>query len=721
MENNRRLIFTMLVMVLVLVGYQYVFNKLLPPPKPVPTTAPAQPAAAPGPAATPAAGPATATAEAPTSAPAQGYAFTSAEELVPVPFGGETGDALRMELSPRGATLCYAQLYAKDPKGRFVYAAQVGGKDPYELLGAVDEDGRKLCSFATYRVGVKEWNDQSWRLDDVIWKVVERTSHTVVFTTSLAAPQDGQELLQFTKTYALRDSQPVFDLGLMIENRSPGPLTVWVEQEGPLGINQDDMQYDMRKLLVTQLRDGAVSLNRAHPRADLLKTASNNEPASLMVADKGPFAWTALVNKYFGVFTHPLPPPDGQADFLAAVSGLVAAPKTTHGGDLLSRLRTKPATLQPAERATYPFEVYVGPKDADNLRKIDPSYVDPTKLNYAIVQSADQRCMCTFLFLQNAMIWLLESIHRVVRNYGVAIIVLVIIVRGALHKLAVYQQKNMFRMQESMARIQPRMEALKERFANDKVRLNQETMKLWGEEGVNPAGHIIAFIPLFIQMPILVALWSGINSDINLRHAPFDGWWIRDLSAPDGFVTFASPVTVPVLSELPLIGSWFQNIASINLLPILMGISMWLQQKYMPKPAMQAKLDAARKQAAAGKKKSGMSAEDQLRQQQMMAYVMAIIFPLMFYRMPAGLNLYWMATNVFGIFESLIIRKQINEERKRRELHGPPPPKKGPGLVGRFFRHIVHQAEELQRKADEMSRPDSPRADVPDTRRRKRP
>jgi membrane protein insertase Oxa1/YidC/SpoIIIJ len=134
-----------------------------------------------------------------------------------------------------------------------------------------------------------------------------------------------------------------------------------------------------------------------------------------------------------------------------------------------------------------------------------------------------------------------------------------------------------------------------------------------------------------------------------------------------------------------------------------MGISMWLQQKYMPKPHMQAKLEAAKKAQAEGKKKGGMSVEDQMRQQQMMAYMMAIMFPLMFYNMPSGLTLYWMVTNVFGICESIIIRKQLDRDKERRAKLGPPPPKQ-PGMISRFFKRIASQAEELQRKADELSK-----------------
>src|SRR5262249_23136406 len=155
---------------------------------------------------------------------------------------------------------------------------------------------------------------------------------------------------------------------------------------------------------------------------------------------------------------------------------------------------------------------------------------------------------------------------------------------------------------------------------------------------------MVGMLPMLVQIPILGSLWTALNTDIHLRHAPLDGWWIRDLSAPDALITFPHPLDIPVLSALPFIGRAFTGITMFNLLPILMGVSMYLQQKYMPKPTMQTLKTGDKSTPGPG----GMTPEEQLRQQQMMGYMMTFMFPLMFYYMPSGLNLYWMATNVFG-------------------------------------------------------------------------
>jgi YidC/Oxa1 family membrane protein insertase len=726
MDNEaRRIVVALFVAMAVFIAYQYVVSNFLPPPppgQPATATAPAStetaptsgPVAASSPNATGTTAPATAATVA-----TRNYAFSSADNLEPVELGGRTGDALRLELRPRGAGISTLQLYAQDQKGRFVHRTKPHENAPYQLLSPVDDGQRDYGSFATSRIWIEQrgdetWN-QSWPLDNLTWMVVEKSPAQAVFTTTLATGEPGGELLRLTKRFTLRPGKPIFDLELTLDNISTTPLKVRVEQDGPLGLRQENQQYDMRKLLTAQRTASGVELGKGRQYAELQKASADPNVAylALIRPDKGPFLWAALADKFFAVYTRPLPTQGSDADYVAAVNGLVVAPSalaqpgdTLAHGDLLARIVTKSALVPAGASLRYPFEVYAGAKDADSVGAADPAYADPQQLYYQVAKSADISCFCTFLWLQDLMLWLLERIYLIVRNYGIAIIILVIIVRTLLHPLSVWQQKSMFRTQEAMARVQPKMTEIKAKYANDKVKQNQETMKLFHEEGVNPAGGFVSMLPMFIQMPILVALWSALNTDAHLRHAPFDGWWIVDLSAPDALLSFNPPLTVPILGQLPLLGSVFAGITSFNLLPLLLALVMYLQQKYMPKPQVQAHQAAPR----AGQASSGKTAEDQIRQQKMMAWMMVVLFPLMFYKMPSGLNLYWFASNIFGIGESLIIRKQINEERRRRELAGPQPRKpKSSGLVGRFFKHVVEQAEQLQHKADSITKTDEPR------------
>jgi len=697
----------MLLALAVFLAYQFIINRIYPPRPLPPASLPAETASEQGSTSQVASSPASVeTVPASQPLPAGELAFVAGPSREPVVIGGRRGDALKLKLTPRGAAVASLHLTSRTD-GRYVYRAEADGDEPCPVLEPV-EGGTPPVSFATEKIAIREFGNRSWPLDDLVWSLDESRSgaNEAVFTTTLLTVDGAQELLRLVKSYRLREGQPLVDLSLSVENVSDRPFTVQLVQHGPTGIRRESPMYDMRRLLAAQFDGQTVTKSGTAQRGQLRSKTGESNPVELFSAVKSrtSFAWVALANRFFGVFIRWLPEEGaGQHGAIWHVDGILALPASEAKlGDLLARLTTTEQTLSPAQQVRYAFEVYAGPKDPEILRSIDPEFVDRAKVYYTLVQAADQRC-CTFEPLPSIMVGLLHAIHFVVRNYGVAIVILVLIVRTLLHPLSVYQQKNMFRMQEAMARLKPKLDAVKEKYANDRTRLNQEMMKVYAEEGVNPMGTLVGMLPMLIQMPILVALWTGLNMDIRLRHAPLDGWWINDLASPDALVEFAAPLTLPILGWLPLIGWMFQDIPSLNLLPILMGVSMWLQQKYLPKPGAQAKPGGAVAASQSPRKPGQLSPEDQLRQQQIMNYMMSIMFPLMFYYMPAGLNLYWMATNVFGIGESLIIRRQLEQERQRRAQAGPAQPPKRSGLVGRLLKRMAEQAEQLQKKADALT------------------
>ncbi len=179
----------------------------------------------------------------------------------------------------------------------------------------------------------------------------------------------------------------------------------------------------------------------------------------------------------------------------------------------------------------------------------------------------------------------------------------------------------------------PKVEEIKKKYANNKAEMNKQVMAIYKEQGASP---IMGFLPMMVQMPIWIALWSAIYTSIELRGAPFLPFWITDLSVPDALVRF-STITIPLLG-------W--KIESLNLLPLLMGVAFYLQQKLMPS------------QAAA-------SASPQAAQQQkMMMIMMPLLFPLMLYKAPSGVNLYIMASTFAGVMEQCVIRKHIREKEE---------------------------------------------------------
>jgi len=163
-------------------------------------------------------------------------------------------------------------------------------------------------------------------------------------------------------------------------------------------------------------------------------------------------------------------------------------------------------------------------------------------------------------------------------------------------------------------------------------------MELYREQGASP---IMGFLPMMVQMPIWIALWSAVYTSIDLRGAAFLPFWITDLSVPDALIRW-SPITIPLLG-------W--KVESLNVLPLLMGVAFYLQQKLMP-----TQVNAATNPQMA-------------QQQKMMMIMMPLLFPLMLYNGPSGVNLYIMASTFAGVIEQHVIRKHIRA-REEAEAQG---------------------------------------------------
>ncbi|MCH7840234.1 MAG: membrane protein insertase YidC, partial [Planctomycetes bacterium] len=337
----------------------------------------------------------------------------------------------------------------------------------------------------------------------------------------------------------------------------------------------------------------------------------------------------------------------------------------------------KPILLQPGETRSILNECYLGPKSREAFNEVaayrEQEYVRQIDASYSIGACS----FMTFKSLTRFMVWLLNVLQAVVINYGIAIIILVLIVRTLLHPLTKRGQVNMMRMQERMGALAPKMEDLKKRYANDKTKLNQETMKLYQQEGINPATQFLSScLPMMLQMPIWIALYTSLNFNIDMRHQPFV-WWIRDLTAPDAFLQFEA-------RNIPLLSALTGPITSLNLLPVLVSLSMFLQQKLMPKPTPP----------------SGRSSEQgaQAEQMQKMMPYMTLIFGLFFYNMPSGLNLYIMASSTFGALEQWRIRKHIAELKEKGDVLKTASKKKAAPKGGpSFFQRLQKAAEEAQK------------------------
>jgi YidC/Oxa1 family membrane protein insertase len=220
-----------------------------------------------------------------------------------------------------------------------------------------------------------------------------------------------------------------------------------------------------------------------------------------------------------------------------------------------------------------------------------------------------------FYFLTKPIYYLLDWLFRMVGNFGVAIIGLTIIVRTLMFPIANKQYASMARMRV----LTPKMKALQERHKDDKLKLQQEMMELYKREKVNP---LAGCLPIVLQIPVFYALYKVLMVTVEMRHQPF-ALWIKDLSAPD-------PLTP--LNLFGLLPFTPPAVIALGVLPILLGITMWLQQKLNPQPM------------------------DEI-QQKVFAW-MPWIFMVIMAPFAAGLQLYWVTNNILSIAQQwYMVRK----------------------------------------------------------------
>jgi YidC/Oxa1 family membrane protein insertase len=226
-----------------------------------------------------------------------------------------------------------------------------------------------------------------------------------------------------------------------------------------------------------------------------------------------------------------------------------------------------------------------------------------------------------FYFITKPLFWLIDWIFKFVGNFGVAILMVTVLVKAAFFPLANRSYLSMAKMKA----VQPQMEEIKKRFPDDQRRQQQEFMELYKREGVNP---VAGCLPIMLQIPVFFALYKVIFITIEMRHAPFFGW-IRDLSAPDPTNVFNLFGLIPVdPTKLPLLGDFLH----LGIWPLLMGVSMFVQMKMNPEPT-----DPVQKQ--------------------MFAW-MPVIFTFMLGAFPAGLVIYWTWNNILSVAQQGLIMKK---------------------------------------------------------------
>lgn len=330
--------------------------------------------------------------------------------------------------------------------------------------------------------------------------------------------------------------------------------------------------------------------------------------STLAMVPPVPVDWVAAKNKFFvQILT-----PEGGADSFDLFVRREGEGKKMTMSEVSASMAFDSQLVAEGAAFTRTTRAYIGPKDFATLKT---QGMDQTEV-------MEFRSTGMFKFvnpimypIKRVMLWGLVHL-ALFGNYGIAILLLTVIVRVIFWPLTHKGTESMKRMQA----LQPQMAALKEKYKDNPQRMQQETMALYKENKVNPMGGCL---PMLIQIPVFIALFRVVRSAIELRFSKF--LWINDLSEPENL--FAGKFTIPFIG-------W----DALNILPILMAVTMMWQQR-LTSPA-------------------GTGTAEQQQQQKMMMYMMPIMMLFFFYSMPSGLVLYWTTSQCIMIAQMLIKKKK---------------------------------------------------------------
>jgi YidC/Oxa1 family membrane protein insertase len=458
--------------------------------------------------------------------------------------------------SERGGTLKKIQL-----KEYFEKAAQQGG--PYVLLD--------LQPNAPYSLGVglapglQGLNHSQFTANHTELNVTQPGAHQdLVFTTQING-------IVVTKTYSIAADSYAFGLKVDVHNTTGGPLELTPE------------------LTLAELSSKSGHNTYAFTGVQLQKGGSLVELSSGDLEDNpvesGAIPWMSMSIPYFMGAVAPL---SEEGNTKRSVRGHIK------DGIMTGTLVEPSMSLAPGQTKSAEFLVFYGPRD---LHIIKP-------LGHGISNAVD---FGWFNIIAQPMLIALNFLFDFFGNYGVAIIIITILVKILFWPLAAKSYKSMKKMQK----LQPQIMKIREKYKGDKQRMNQEVMQMYKTYKVNPMGGCL---PMVVQIPVFIAFYKVLGASIELRHAPFL-LWINDLSAPDRLFP---DLGIPYVGGIPV-------------MTLLMGASMFIQQKMTP------------------------TTGDPTQAKMMM--MMPIVFTFIFINFPSGLVLYWLVNNLLSIGQQYYTNK----------------------------------------------------------------
>ena len=392
------------------------------------------------------------------------------------------------------------------------------------------------------------------------------------------------------------DDQYLFTITDTIDNGSAEPLSFFVH---PSIVRRGKPKISGYAVL----HEGLIGIVGDSRVQEFTYDGIEKETASAH-ALKGEGGWLGFTDKYWAAVIIPDQHASINVKFSASGAGLKTY-KTEAVGDLTS--------VAPGASTSIKTQVFAGAKET---QLIDTYQKTQNIKNFDLMIDWGW-----FYFITKPMFWLLDNIYKVVGNFGIAILLITVLVKALFFPLANRSYMSMARMKA----VQPKLEAIKKQYPDDRQKQQQETMALYKAEKINP---VAGCLPMLIQVPVFFALYKVIFITIEMRQAPFFGW-IKDLSAPDPTNVFNLFGLIPFdPTHLPLIGTFL----ALGIWPLVMGVSMFVQMKMNPEPA-----DPVQKQ--------------------MFTY-MPIIFTFMLGTFPSGLVIYWTWNNTLSVLQQgLIMRK----------------------------------------------------------------
>ena len=433
---------------------------------------------------------------------------------------------------------------------------------------------------------------------NTVWKITSGDKLTP--STPVTLQWTNGKGLTFIRKISI-DKNYMFTVDQTVKNDTGAPVTL--EPYGMVVRHGKPAHSAASTILhegVVGMTDGKLLETTYNGMKKLETVSSEGGPAKIISKVKS--GWIGFTDKYWMTTLIP-----------ASGKDFNAVEKYVQASDMFQTEAREPVmTIAAGKSAAISSRLFAGAKEYDTIRHYQnkegvPRFIDSIDWGW-------------FFFLTKPIYWLLHNLHALTGNVGLAIICLVIVLKALLFPLARKSYISMARMKE----LQPEIEALKERVGDDKMKLQKEMMQLYKDKKVNPAAGCL---PMLFQVPIFFSLYKVIYVTIELRQAPFFGW-IRDLSVPDpsswmnlfGLLPFPAPDHTSVLSAL-----------SIGILPILLGITMWLQQKLNPAPT-----DAT---------------------QQMIFAWMPWVFMFMLGHFASGLVLYYITNNTITFSQQYLIMR----------------------------------------------------------------